>query len=98
MVLNNAGLGWPQYFQLLEKQAATAPDFENSPDFAKHARAQNCKGIRITEPGKVESALRSALKANRSGIPVLIDVQIAKHDYAPHFQAFHRDGWGLGQK
>ena len=98
VVLNNAGLGWPQYIQLLEKQATTATNFENSPDFAKLARAQNCKGIRITEPGKVESALRSALKANRSGIPVLIDVQIAKHDYAPHFQAFHRDVWGLGQK
>ena len=98
VVLNNAALGWPQYIQLLEKQATAATNFENSPDFSKLARAQNCKGIRVTEPGKVGSALKSALKANRSGIPVLVDVQIAKHDYAPHFQAFHRAVWGLGQK
>ena len=98
VVLNNAALGWPQYIQVLEKQADVATNFESSPDFAKLARSQNCKGIRVTEPDKVEPALRSALRANRSGIPVLVDVQIAKHDYAPHFQYFHREVWGLGQK
>ena len=69
----------------MEKQAEIATDFESSPDFAKLARSQNCKGIRVTEPDKVEPALRSALRANQSGIPVLVEVQIAKHDYAPHF-------------
>ena len=98
VVLNNAALGWPQYIQVLEKQAEIATDFESSPDFAKLARSQNCKGIQVTEPDKVEPALRSALRANRSGIPVLVEVQIAKHDYAPHFQYFHREVWGLGQK
>jgi len=98
VVLNNAALGWPQYIQVLEKQAEIATDFESSPDFAKLARSQNCKGIRVTEPDKVEPALRSALRANQSGIPVLVEVQIAKHDYAPHFQHFHREVWGLGQK
>lgn len=98
VVLNNAALGWPQYIQVLEKQAEIATDFESSPDFAKLARSQNCKGIRVTEPDKVEPALRLALRANQSGIPVLVEVQIAKHDYAPHFQHFHREVWGLGQK
>jgi len=98
VVLNNAALGWPQYIQVLEKQAEIATDFESSPDFAKLARSQNCKGIRVTAPDKVEPALRSALRANQSGIPVLVEVQIAKHDYAPHFQHFHREVWGLGQK
>ncbi|MEO1840978.1 MAG: thiamine pyrophosphate-dependent enzyme, partial [Pseudomonadota bacterium] len=98
VVLNNAALGWPQYIQVLEKQAKIATNFESSPEFAKMARSQNCKGIRVTEPDKVEPALRSALRANRSGIPVLVEVQIAKHDYAPHFQHFHREVWGLGQK
>ena len=98
VVLNNAALGWPQYIQVLEKQATIATNFENSPDFAKLARSQNCKGIRVTEPGKVEAALKSALKSNRLGIPVLVEVQIAKHDYAPHFQTFHREVWELGRK
>ena len=98
VVLNNAALGWPQYIQVLEKQAKIATNFESSPEFAKMARSQNCKGIRVTEPDKVEPALRSALRANRSGIPVLVEVQIAKHDYAPHFQYFHREVWELGQK
>jgi hypothetical protein len=52
----------------------------------------------VTEPGKVEAALKSALKSNRLGIPVLVEVQIAKHDYAPHFQTFHREVWELGRK
>ena len=47
-------------------------------------------------PEKVEGALRSALRANRQGLPVLIDVHIAKHDYPKHFVDFHREVWGLG--
>lgn len=98
VVLNNHALGWPQYIQVLEGDPQVATDFGVSPDFAKLAVAQGCKGITVTEPGRVEAALRSALRANRQRVPVLLDVHIAKHDYPEHFTAFHREVWGLGEK
>ena len=98
IVLNNQGLGWPQYIQRLEGLPDTATDFSRSPDFCALANAQGCKSIRVVSPRRVDSALRTALKANRSGIPVLVDIQIAKHDYPPHFERFHREVWGLGKR
>ncbi len=96
VVLNNHSLGWPQFIQRLEGQRQVATDFEVSPDFAKLAEAQGCKGITVKDPGKVEPALKSALRANRQGLPVLLDVEIAKHDYPRHFVTYHREVWGLG--
>lgn len=96
VVLNNRSLGWPQFIQRLEGQRQVATDFAVSPDFAKLAEAQGCKGITVRDPAKVEVALRSALRANRQGVPVLLDVRIAKHDYPRHFVAFHREVWGFG--
>jgi acetolactate synthase-1/2/3 large subunit len=98
VVLNNQALGWPQYIQRLEKQPDIATGFSHSPDFAKLATAQGCKGIKVTDPAKVDAALKSAVKANQAGTPVLIDIHIAKHDYPPHFTTFHREVWGMGKK
>ena len=98
IVLNNRSLGWPQFIQRLEGQPEVATNFETSPDFAKLARAQGCKGIALSDPEQVDDALRTALRANRRGMPVLIDVAIARHDYPPHFVDFHRNVWGLGAK
>jgi len=98
VVLNNQRLGWPQYIQRLEGLPNTATDFSRSPDFSAVATAQGCKGIKVVSPRRVDSALKTALKANRAGMPVLIDIHIAKHDYPPHFEKFHREVWGLGKK
>ena len=98
VVLNNQALGWPQYIQRLEKQPDIATGFSHSPDFAKLATAQGCKGIKVTDPAKVDAALKSAVKANQAGTPVLIDIHIAKHDYPPHFTTFHREVWDMGKK
>jgi acetolactate synthase-1/2/3 large subunit len=98
VVLNNRALGWPQYIQVLERQPQVATNFEVSPDFAKLAQAQGCKGVTVEDPEKVEPALKAALRANAKGIPVLIDVRIAKHDYPTHFTKFHREVWGLGAR
>ena len=98
IVLNNRSLGWPQFIQRLEGQPEVATNFETSPDFARLARSQGCKGITLSDPNRVDDALRAALRANRRGIPALIDVAIARHDYPPHFVEFHRNVWGLGAK
>ena len=98
VVLNNRALGWPQFIQKLEGDRQVATNFETSPDFAMLAKAQGCKGIRVSDPGKVDSALKSALRANRRGVPALVEVAIAKHDYPRHFVDFHREVWGLGAK
>lgn len=96
VVLNNQALGWPQYIQVLERLPRVATDFAVSPDFVRLAEAQGCVGILVDRPGRIEPALRSALAANRKGRPVLIDVRIPKHDYLPHFTAYHKELWGLG--
>jgi acetolactate synthase-1/2/3 large subunit len=98
VVLNNRSLGWPQFIQKLEGDRQVATNFETSPDFTMLAKAQGCKGIKVTNPAKVEGALKSALRANRRGVPMLVEVAIAKHDYPRHFVNFHRQVWGLGAK
>ncbi|HEX9767652.1 MAG TPA: hypothetical protein VGA50_00645, partial [Kiloniellales bacterium] len=55
-----------------------------------------CNGIRVSDPEKVDGALRAALRANARGVPALIEVEIARHDYPRHFVTFHREVWGLG--
>ena len=93
VVLNNQCLGWPQYHQVLTDQPKLATQFEVSPDFAALAESQGCKGIRVTDPEQVEPALTEALQANETGMPVLVDFHIAKHDYPKHFVSLqkHRD-------
>jgi acetolactate synthase I/II/III large subunit len=98
VVLNNRALGWPQFIQRLESERQVATDFETSPDFAMLAKAQGCKGIKVSDPEKVDGALRSALRANAQGVPALVEVAIAKHDYPRHFVNFHREVWGLGAR
>ena len=90
VVFNNQCLGWPQYHQVLTDQPTLGTRFDVSPDFAALAESQGCKGIRVTDPEEVESALTEALKANEDGIPVLIDFHTAKHDYPKHFEALQK--------
>ena len=98
IVLNNQALGWPQYLQVLEKRPRIATDFAVSPDFARLAEAQGCKGLTVGTAAEIEPALTEALRSNRRGVPVLIDCRIPKHDYPPHFTRYHQEVWGLGAK
>ena len=51
-----------------------------SPNFADIATACGAKGIRVTEPHDVESALREGLAATKD-VPVLVDVLVADSPY-----------------
>jgi thiamine pyrophosphate-dependent acetolactate synthase large subunit-like protein len=51
-----------------------------SPDFAGIANACGAKGIRVTEPGDVEDALREGLAAT-SERPALVDIVVADSPY-----------------
>jgi len=91
IVLNNQAFGWVQYNQLLARRPLVNTGFVVGSDFATIARAQGCHGIRVTEPSQVDDALIEACRLNRAGTPVLIDVQIARHDYSDHFVAVHHE-------
>jgi len=72
-VLNNGYLGMiRQWQELFYKKRYSASDLRRgeSPDFVKLAEAYGAKGIRITEPGEVDHALREAFKYKG---PVLMD-------------------------
>ena len=51
-----------------------------SPDFAEIANACGAKGLRVTEPGDLEDALREGLAATKER-PALIDVVVADSPY-----------------
>ena len=51
-----------------------------SPNFAEMAQACGAKGIRVTEPGDVESALREGLAATKRS-PALVEVVVADSPY-----------------
>lgn len=91
VVLNNQAFGWVQYNQILTERPLVCTGFEIGSDFAAIAEAQGCHGIRVSEPEQIEAAVEQALRLNRTGMPVLIDVRIAKHDYYEHFVAIHHE-------
>ena len=90
VVFNNQAFGWPQYTQFLKKQEFVATAFGVATDLVAIARAQGCEALRVEDPDKVEEALEKAREVNARGVPMLLDVQIARHDYTSHFQAVHK--------
>lgn len=96
VVLNNRAFGWPQYSQVLTGRPQVATDFQVAADLPAIAEAQGCAAERVTAPGDVEPALARALAANARGVPCLVDIAIAKHDYPPHFVAHHQATRGGG--
>jgi acetolactate synthase I/II/III large subunit len=89
VVLNNQAFGWVQYDQVLRKKPLIGTGFEVAPDFAAIAEAQGCRGFRLTDPGAVDETVARARELNRSGVPVLVDAQIARHDYYEGFVKIH---------
>ncbi|MBI2218200.1 MAG: hypothetical protein HYU51_12965 [Candidatus Rokubacteria bacterium] len=86
---NNQAFGWVQYNQVLNKKPLIGTGFEVAPDFTAIAEAQGCRGFRLTDPGCVDATVAQAHELNRSGVPVLIDAQIARHDYYDGFVEIH---------
>lgn len=91
VVLNNNAFGWVQYNQVLARRPLVNTGFAIDSDFAAIANAQGCHGIRVTDAAQVDAAVQEARRLNQSGVPVLIDVRIAKHDYSDHFVAVHHE-------
>jgi acetolactate synthase-1/2/3 large subunit len=89
IVLNNHAFGWVQYNQVLNRKPLIGTGFAVNSDFAAIAQAQGCHGIRVVEPGQVDEAVSRAKELNGKGVPVLIDAQIAAHDYYQGFVDIH---------
>ena len=93
IVFNNGTLGFVE----LEQKAAGLLDFGielDNPDFAKMAEAIGVRGIRIEDPGEVESGIREALAHDG---PVLVDAVVNRHELAmpPKVTAEMAKGFGL---
>ncbi len=68
VVLNNFGFGRPGQFKV-------------QPDFEKLAEASECYGVRVERPSELKMALENSLKANKEGIPAVVNV-IIEHNPA----------------
>ncbi len=97
VVLNNQAFGWVEYNQVLTGRPSIGTSFQQATDLAAVARAQGGHGIRLESPDKVDEAIREARQLNARGIPVLIDAQIARHDYYRDFVEIHRAGIARGE-
>ncbi len=73
VVLNNSALGWVKHNQM-EAVGWDTSTFRVQPDFVKWAEACNCHGRRIEKSYEIKPALEEAMKANKEGIPAVIDV------------------------
>jgi acetolactate synthase-1/2/3 large subunit len=58
------------------KSGFNGSDLSPSPDFAMIARAMGAYGEKVTEPDKLEGALKRALDAVKSGLPAVVDTVI----------------------
>lgn len=97
VVFSEGGFAWPQYLQTASGHPARATDFEQRTDFVASARAQGVHGERVEHGSEVAAALDRARRANDDGVPALVEVEVARHEYAPGFVAYHRDVWGVGR-
>ena len=95
VVFADGGLGWVQFLQRESGLPIEATDFGHRTDFAASARAQGAYGERVEHGSALADALDRARRANDDGVPALIEVEVARHEYAPGFVAFHRDVWGV---
>ena len=73
VVLNNSALGWPMYYQMNTLGWNTS-SYQVQPDFAAVAQASGCHGRRVDSAAELRSALDEALRRNREGVPVVLDV------------------------
>ncbi len=96
VVLNNYGLGWEEYYQKYwsESGKIVATKFEAQPDFVKFAEANKCYGERVEKPAGIRAALQNALKANKEGVPAIVEFVVGTYDFPEGFHEFHKISWG----
>jgi acetolactate synthase I/II/III large subunit len=80
MVVLNDGAFGQTYMQQTNIYGHTFGTTFKSPNFAEIARACGAEGIRVTEPGDVEAALRQGLAATKRQ-PALVEVMVAEQPY-----------------
>ncbi|MBP2586704.1 thiamine pyrophosphate-dependent acetolactate synthase large subunit-like protein [Streptomyces sp. PvR006] len=79
----------------LEQEQAGLPEFGivlDNPDFAAVAEALGLTGIRVTEPGELDEAVRRALALPG---PVLVDVVTNPDEVAVPGKPTVSQGWGF---
>ncbi len=95
LVLNSHSLSWCKYIEKISGERYIATDFDIQPDFMKIAEANKCHGEHIEKPNEIGPALKNALKANRDGVPAMIEAIIDPFDASEGFREFHRVVWGM---
>jgi acetolactate synthase-1/2/3 large subunit len=95
VVFADGGFGWVQFLQRESGLPIEATDFGHRTDFVASARAQGVHGERVEHGADLADALDRARQANDDGVPALVEVEVARHEYAPGFVSFHRDVWGV---
>jgi acetolactate synthase-1/2/3 large subunit len=98
VVFADGGLGWVQYLQRESGLPIEATDFGHRTDFVASAQAQGAHAERVEHGAALADALDRARRANDDGVPALVEVEVARHEYAPGFVSFHRDVWGVGPR
>lgn len=77
IVVNNAASGYVKALQhLMYGQGAYQSSDLSETDYAAVARAMQCRGLRVEQPGDIASALREALQP--CGGPTVIDVIVTR--------------------
>jgi len=79
VVLNDGAFG-QTYMQQTGLYGHTYGTAFTSPNFAQIADACGCKGIRVSDPREVESALREGLAATKHQ-PALVEVMVGRRAY-----------------
>jgi thiamine pyrophosphate-dependent acetolactate synthase large subunit-like protein len=79
VVLNDGAFG-QTYMQQTNIYGHTYGTSFKSPNFADIARACGAEGIRVSEPGELERALRRGLTATKER-PALVEVMVADRPY-----------------
>lgn len=72
IVLNNEAFGWPKHNQM-QTVGWNTTSFAVQPDFVRWAEACRCFGQRVRKPSLIRPALEAALRANREGVPAVLD-------------------------
>ncbi len=91
IVLNNFSLGWIKYqAKIGGNERYIMTDFEVQPDFVKIAEANKCYGERVEKSDEVENAIKTALRKNNDGVPVVLDCIIPAMDYNEFFEEFNK--------
>ena len=85
VVFADGGFGWVQFLQRESGLPIKATDFGHRTDFVASARAQGAHGERVEHGAELAAALDRARRANDDGVPALVEVEVARHEYAPGF-------------